>query len=170
MKTFEYNNTELRLHVGNYQANSIAMALTATDLEGSPYAVFSVNLGTDIGNGSYVQHGCTFLDTNNCPGIGEALESAGLAEKYTRFGSSVEKQSGFCSYPLYEFNLDNLAEYVPQSEIDAYTNTWSAGINNLQARESRVERAENLFGHSYSDFDIYGYDDHDDYDASDDMF
>lgn len=125
MKTINIEGYDVSLHVNTYVSNKTVMALTATDVKtGEPFACLSVNLGDDIGNGSRMQYGSTFLDTNNCPGVCKALEDAGIAQPYMRFGSPVTKPSGFCEYPLYEFDMNKLSEYVPQSELDTYKDTY----------------------------------------------
>ena len=52
-----------------------------------------------------------FLDTNNCPGAEELVVRLGIAKDR---GARV--RSGFCVYPLYEFDLKKLEEYVMEEE------------------------------------------------------
>jgi hypothetical protein len=47
-----------------------------------------------------------YVDTNNCPGIEEFLVENGIAKKIP----NCEMQSGFCVYPLYEFNTGLMEE------------------------------------------------------------
>lgn len=42
-----------------------------------------------------------YVDTNNCPWAAELLKETGLATPVGTYG-----HSGFCSYPLYKFNLE----------------------------------------------------------------
>ena len=44
-----------------------------------------------------------FVDTNNCPWAEEFIQENGLGEFTGIYGNS-----GFCTYPLYEFNLGKL--------------------------------------------------------------
>lgn len=61
---------------------------------------------------------CAFLDTNNHPGIEKTLQEAGIAEPYTLYGSPVRIQSGFCVYPLYQFDPDRLRSMDPEGTAE----------------------------------------------------
>lgn len=131
-KTLRHDGHDLDVKVGNYLDNPMAMSIQLSD-EGEPYATLSLNLGNDIGNGSFVQHGSTFIDTSNYPWAADVLEEAGLAEPYMRFGEPVVMYSGFCAYPLMKFHLAELAEYDP-SGVERYTETWAQGLQEEQSR------------------------------------
>ena len=47
-----------------------------------------------------------YLDTNNYPWLQELVDRLGIG-KFT----GLLKQSGFCTYPLYEFDMDKVKEY-----------------------------------------------------------
>lgn len=64
---------------------------------GSLYATVTVNLPES----TFFERNIQFVDENNMPGIGKWLEDNGIA---TNTGYAA--QSGFCTYPLYEFNID----------------------------------------------------------------
>ena len=49
---------------------------------------------------------CAFVDTNNCPWAEDFIEAYGLG---TYTGES--RISGFCTYPLYRFNMEELKKY-----------------------------------------------------------
>lgn len=66
-----------------------------------PYGDLTVNLGA-------VPDYCAFLDVNNMPGIAEFVEENGLARPL-----NITVPSGFCRYPLYEFNKEKLRELCP---------------------------------------------------------
>lgn len=67
-----------------------------------PYGDITVNLGT-------VPDYCGFLDVNNLPGIAEFVEKNDLARPL-----NILLPSGFCCYPLYEFNKEKLRELCPE--------------------------------------------------------
>ena len=147
-KTLRHDGHDLDVKVGNYLDNPMAMSIQLSD-EGEPYAHISLNLGNDIGNGSFVQHGSTFIDTSNYPWAADVLEEAGLAEPYTRFGEPVVMYSGFCAYPLMQFHLAELAEYDPEG-VEKYTETWAQGLHDEQERLSH-ERTPWWVGDDYGD-------------------
>ncbi len=65
--------------------------------EGEAFAHMTVNLP-----GAKCPEGCAYLDTNNLPGVEEFVRENDLAEM-----TGIFAQSGFCTYPLYRFNLDH---------------------------------------------------------------
>lgn len=70
--------------------NTLAVILYDGDEQ---YGVASVNLPESFGESS------AYIDENNLCGIGAALEKAGIASNTGR-----KAYSGFCEYPLYDFN------------------------------------------------------------------
>lgn len=62
-----------------------------------PFAVFTKHFGEFIG-----QKNCAYVDTNNCP-FADQLLTQGIA-----IDTGLTKQSGFCTYPLWQFNEDFL--------------------------------------------------------------
>lgn len=135
MKEFydEYFKTK-DVELTSYQSDPVCMALMFhKDRNGEPdYVLPTVNLGSDIGNGTIMPKYCAFLDTNNNPGIDEYLHEAKLAEPYTRFGSVVTAQSGWCEYPLYKFNKEALKKVVPENEIQTYEEGYDKAFKNIQ--------------------------------------
>ena len=96
---------EQNLKVMLYEASPLCMALVNVSDN-----TITVCFGEDIGNETIMPIYCAFLDENNFPGIGKRLEKAGIAEPYTRFGTPVAAESGFCAYPLFRFNAERLRE------------------------------------------------------------
>lgn len=122
------------LSITNYQSDPVAMAIVMEDPEAHEQErIMSVNLGSYIGNGSFVQKNTTYLDVNKLPGIGEEVQKAGLAQPYTRFGMPVTQQPGFVEYPLYEFNEDLLRQCDPEG-YDKYVEGWQKGVKELQSQ------------------------------------
>lgn len=82
-------------------------------------------------------NGCFgFVDTNNYPFLPEFLKENGIATNY--MGLSV--QSGFCSYPLYQFHEERLRELCP----DGYACFLQARNENME-KESRQGEGEQSY-------------------------
>ena len=62
-----------------------------------PFAELTKHFGEFIG-----QKDCAYIDTNNCP-FADQLLAQGIA-----IDTGLTKQSGFCTYPLWQFNEDFL--------------------------------------------------------------
>lgn len=62
-----------------------------------PFAELTKHFGEFIG-----QKNCAYVDTNNCP-FADQLLTQGIA-----IDTGLTKQSGFCTYPLWQFNEDFL--------------------------------------------------------------
>lgn len=79
--------------------NTLAVCLYTED--GEPYADLTVNLEDSMANCEMA-----YVDTNNCPWADNFIKDNGLGEPTGKVG-----KSGFCTYPLYKFNLDMMAKY-----------------------------------------------------------
>ena len=80
--------------------------------EPEQYAVLTVSFGEFIG-----MKNCAYIDTNNCD-FADQLQSQGLASD-----TGFYKASGFCKYPLWQFEEGTLREIdndVYQKYSDAY--------------------------------------------------
>ena len=80
--------------------------------EPEQYAVLTVSFGEFIG-----MKNCAYIDTNNCD-FAAQLQSQGLASD-----TGFYKASGFCKYPLWQFEEGTLREIdndVYQKYSDAY--------------------------------------------------
>ena len=113
MSTINYHGEELTVKVSFYTANPVCMAFALFTQEHEPYCTATVFLDDTIGNDTIMPKGCAFIDTNNLPDMEEMLIEAGIAEPYKRFGEPVMGYSGFCAYPLMQFNLEKLKELDP---------------------------------------------------------
>lgn len=71
-----------------------------------PWTDITVNLF-----GPITDENCAFVDTNNCPDIVRFLEENGLAEPTGRV-----RQSGWCMYPEYRFNYEEVDKHVVGEE------------------------------------------------------
>lgn len=139
-KTFNYNGTECWMEIGSYSTSPTVMAIQFMCSEG-PYTTATVNLGEDSGNNSVIPFGATFLDTNNNSDIVDFFKKEGLGEVYTRFGEEVTMQSGFCEYPLFQFNVNKLKEYDPKG-FSKYESSYRANLE--KARSKVIEEAEEV--------------------------
>lgn len=137
-KTFDYNGTKCWMEIGTYSQAPTVLAIQFYCDEG-PYTTATVNLGEDSGNDSVIPFGASFLDTNNNSDIVEELKKLGLGDVYTRFGEEVTAQSGFCEYPLFQFNVDKLKEYDP-SGFSKYESSYRANLEKARKK---------LLGESY---------------------
>lgn len=90
-----FNEYVVNLVFASY-ADNRSLAVQTIDVEdGCPVATLTVNLS----NGK-ADRTKQYVDTNNCPWAPSFLERNGLAKPTGEYA-----QSGYCSYPLYEFNV-----------------------------------------------------------------
>ena len=94
----EYNEYVLKIMVGRYQNNdNLALSLVTED--GEPFSRLSVNIDS-------LPDGWCAIDTNNFP------DNIGLIERY-KLGERIgEISSGFCTYPIYEINMEEVKKYA----------------------------------------------------------
>lgn len=77
---------------------TLAVKLVSAIPPWSPFATISVNLGGGRQDDTHA-----YLDTNNCPWAVEFLQDNEIAKPV----EGAIGVSGFCTYPLYEFNLES---------------------------------------------------------------
>lgn len=112
-----YGQYDVRVAQMSYDFNkALAVVLYYNDC-GSwlPYCNITVNivsgetvrkfLDEDLSATSGNRYACQYVDTNNCEWAARFLEENGIA-----FFTGFFADSGFCSYPLYAFDLDRLEE------------------------------------------------------------
>lgn len=87
---------------GTYSDKSMFLRIW-NDEEG-PIADLTTCLG--IGNG---KENFSYLDMNNCPWAANLVEKLEIAKD-----TGVTQRSGYCIYPLYEFDMDKVNEYVAE--------------------------------------------------------
>lgn len=68
---------------------------------------------------------CAFVDTNKMSGVLPFLKEYGLAAPLP-----IVAESGFCTYPLFVFNIEKLREYAPEdvAAYESYTNNKESGV------------------------------------------
>lgn len=98
-----YNeNYHVNLYRSAYTDNDTLAVMLITE-EGEPFATITVNLDA---SDSITDPACAFIDTNNCPWAEEFLKKNEIGTPTGIYG-----RSGWCSYPLYRFNIDKIPLY-----------------------------------------------------------
>lgn len=90
---------EVQLTKEDYHGGNLAIILwsyTEEFQDHEEYATLTVNLGS-------VPGGCAFLDTNNLPNAEQFVLDNCLGKP-----TGWKQQSGYCTYPLYKFDLEKL--------------------------------------------------------------
>lgn len=98
---------EVALVAEKYSSNG-TLAVEMMCIDGCPFARLTVNIeASNFSAGEDAQ----FIDTNNCPWAEEFLQKNGIASPTGIYG-----RSGFCSYPLYKFNMEKLEQFEEEGE------------------------------------------------------
>ena len=92
----------LRLQADTYIRGG-GLAIVAFERNGEPWSDITVNLP-----GYFPEYGTAFIDTNNNPWAEAFLVEHDIAEPTAYFG-----HSGFCSYPLYKFDMKKFKTKYP---------------------------------------------------------
>lgn len=103
MKTFNYNGVECYIEINSYASNgnmAVILRVAEGHLQDAHYGTATVNLHP-------LDDNCGFLDYNNMPLIPGIFERLGIAKP-----TGIKAQSGYCSYPLYQFDMAKLREYT----------------------------------------------------------
>ena len=102
MKTYEIDGTKVTVQKSSYMDNqTLAIVLTEVDT-GESYDVITTN----INDSDFVcDKTHAFVDTNNCPWAPKFIKDNNLGKPMNYIG-----ESGYCSYPLYEFNVEDIPD------------------------------------------------------------
>ena len=84
----------------NY-VNNQSLAVMLLEKNGEPFADLTVNIDDGIADETMA-----YVDTNNNKWAEKFIVDNGLGIKM-----GIEGFSGFCSYPLYKFDIDKIASY-----------------------------------------------------------
>lgn len=76
------------------------------------FSTLTVCLGEDR---RFSEPGFAYVDTNNMPGAEQFIKENGLGEP-----TGAWTRSGFCTYPLYKFNIDELKKHVRPEYMDEF--------------------------------------------------
>ena len=90
-----YSTTEITLTKGKYQNGSLRIQAWCSE---GPFATLTTCLSEDPTEDNYA-----YIDTNNNPWAPAFIEENGLGED-----TGLRSRSGFCTYPLFRFNVDQL--------------------------------------------------------------
>ena len=102
MKYYELNYDDetynVRIERNKYLNDTLAISLISDD--GEPFADLTVNLMDSF---AFCDDKTAFVDTNNCPWAEEFIKQNNLGTFMNQYG-----HSGFCRYPLYRFNVEEM--------------------------------------------------------------
>jgi hypothetical protein len=99
--------TDIKTRYGNYKVDFLSAntyraddspAITAWSRTEGPIAIITVCL-----DDSRLEPNQSYVDTNNCPWAPEWIEENKLGTK-----TNWAARSGFCTYPLYEFDMSRI--------------------------------------------------------------
>lgn len=93
-----YNDCFLK--VDHYRADNALAVLLFSKTEG-PIATLTVCLCDN-----HLKENESYVDTNNCPWVVDFLEGKGIAKL-----SDKVRLSGYCVYPVMEFDLEKMKEF-----------------------------------------------------------
>ena len=105
VKTMYAEYPNCLLSVRRY-ANNNHIAISVYSPEEGPIADITVNI-RGIENQTDIDKSC--VDTNNFPEATRLIRELGIG-KYT----SLELVSGWCAYPVYEFDMDKVEKYTKE--------------------------------------------------------
>lgn len=103
MKYYEvksYGKTYNVRLVCNKYANNNSLAISLITDEGEPFCNLTVNIMDSL---IWANDSTAFVDTNNCPWAKQFITENGLGEPMGIYGTS-----GFCRYPLFKFNIEEI--------------------------------------------------------------
>lgn len=138
-RLYDIGGEKFSFGISEYASDPMVMGISMYDADEEPYSTLSVNFGSFLGDpytGSFIRDNCTFIDTNNNPDAEHFLKEMG-AKPYTKWGSEVKMQSGFCEYPLYEFPNDLLKEMDPKG-FEAHEKIY---WKNLEIEQKKLNEA-----------------------------
>ena len=107
-----FSKAECYIILNRYKAdNTLAIDLVSTDGEPITRLTTCTNNGYKVIN---APDNISFVDINNNPTAMNFIDEYKLGEPVRINGRIIAYASGFCEYPLYKFNLDELRKYTIQ--------------------------------------------------------
>lgn len=107
-----FDKAECYIILNRYKAdNTLAIDLVSVDGEPITRLTTCANNGYNVAN---LPDNFSFVDINNNPTAMNFIDEYKLGNPVRINGRMVAYASGFCEYPLYKFNLDELRKYVIQ--------------------------------------------------------
>lgn len=136
-----YNSLD---YMGKPQFN-LGIRLYCKDAGGlEPYANFTVNFHEFIG-----MKNCAYIDTNNCPFANEILKT-GIARD-----TGLIKQSGYCTYPLQEFDKKFL-EQIGGETYQLYSDKYDENMEKAFADDDDMDESDELEDEDFSEEPTFG--------------
>ena len=129
----KWNGTmNLSLEINSYYNNNCLYIGLVDESEGypEPYGDLTVNL-----MGKCPDY-CGYVDINNMPELEEFIEKHELGEF-----TGLTGKSGFCTYPLYLFNVDKLREYCPDG-MEMYERSIGKVQEKEEVKKEEVKKEE----------------------------
>lgn len=106
MRIYDYNGSKVYVKLSAYNFDGSVAIQLYDAVDDAPYATLTVCLQDDLGLPYFCAgKSANFVDVNNNPGAEEFIAKYGLGKPAGRTA-----RSGWCEYPLYEFDLKKLAE------------------------------------------------------------
>lgn len=99
-REFKYKGKSYVVESTTYSSNEATALMVYPKGHRDNYEVITVNLPDSINH----SEDFVYIDTNNCSWAEDFLKKTGLGDKI----DGVNACSGFCRYPLYHINLENL--------------------------------------------------------------
>ena len=141
---------EVELTIDSYHNSRCLFLGLTTNEEGfyEPYGDISVNLNDNAPD--Y----CAYVDTNNMPELEKFLEDNEIG-----YFTGMVKQSGFCTYPLYMFNIDKLRELCPYG-LERYEKVINKNRNTHISKEITItcEWSESNYFESKKTYSVFEFD------------
>lgn len=108
METIKYTHYGIDYELGIYKGTYLYGGTLAMELyditDGEPFSDITVNLP------GYAHDNVQYVDTNDFPQIEQIIEEYRLGKKVG------ETSTGWCTYPLYEFDMEEVEKYVKEME------------------------------------------------------
>ena len=95
----DFGTYDVNMHKTSYRNNGNLAIVLDSPTEG-PFATLTVNL-----DGPKLPTNYAYVDTNNCPWAEQFIKHRNLGKPTGMVG-----YSGYCTYPLYEFDMSKLGE------------------------------------------------------------
>lgn len=116
MLTYNSYGTEykIKLELNTYMDGQLALTAKCWDSEFNfwdNFGTFTVNLNYE-GNDPAPED-CAYLDTNNLRDVEEWIKENKLGEP-----TGKRKQSGYCTYPLYKFDIAKIKSIIAEQNED----------------------------------------------------
>lgn len=112
MLTYKSYDTEykIKLQITEYQDGQFALNALCWDDELNFWDNFgTITVNLNYTNNDPAPENCAYVDTNNMPDIEDWLKENKIAE-YT----GKKKVSGYCTYPLYKFDIQRIKSIIAE--------------------------------------------------------